>query len=277
MPEPLRGARLVLLVAACVLAAACGGDDDAGSGGDGDGGGGLSAEEQELADAWSLTLQDEDDGFAVGQDDADCMGAAIMLEVGVEPFEEADVTADDIGDDEGQNSPGEVLGAGVISEAQADAVLDAWEECVDLAQMLAESASTEFDLDEDGVACFADGLGEGELARDVLRPSFTSDSDDPPEEALGSIVALLDSCGDGEGGLLVDSIAEELAADGSMCEDVAGCFAQAVYDDLGFDRLAELSASGDFEDADPEAQSEITGALIAAAGACDVPVSAFGG
>jgi hypothetical protein len=260
---------LVLGVVACANEG-----DDAGE----DGPRGLTAEEQDFADAWSTTLQDEEDGFAVPAADADCMGAAIMAELGTKPFEDADVTVAEIGDDSGANSPGEVLGEGVISDEQADAILDSWDEdCVDLAEVLADSAGSDFDLDPEGLACFADGLGEGDLARNLLRPSFTSSSDDPGEEALGQIIGILDACGDGEGGVLVDSIADELAADGSMTEEDAQCIAQGVLDDLGVDRLTELTASGSFEDADPEAQQEITGSLLTAAAECDVPVSAFGG
>ncbi len=268
-----RATSILLLSLALVACSDDGGDDDS-EGGPADVE--LTGEEQEFADAWSATLQDEEDGFAVAAADADCMGAAIMAELGTKPFDDAEVTAADIGDSASANSPGEVLGAGVIGDDQADAIMTSWEDdCIDVPQVLAESASTDFDLDDEGVACFTDGLREADLARRVLRSSFTSDTDRPDDETLGEIVALIDSCGDGEGGLIVDSIAEALAADGSLTEEQAQCLAQAVVDDMGLDRLAELG--GGFENIPPEDQEEVTAALLAAAGACDVPLSAFGG
>ena len=259
--------------------AACGDSDDGGAEGGGDAGGAeLTSAEQEFADAWSTALQDDEDGFGVGADDADCMGAAIMAELGTGPFDDADITPEDLGeDDSGVNSPGEVLGKGTISVEQADAILDVWdEECADLAEVLSASGAGDFELDPEGLACFEDGLREGDLARNLLRPAFTSDDDSPDEESLGMIVTLLESCGDGEGSPIVDSIANELSADGTMSEEDARCIAQAVVDEIGIERLTELTAGGSFDDADPAAQQEITGALLTAAGACDVPIDAFG-
>lgn len=272
--------RLVLAVLSVVVGlGACsddGGDDDDADGGSGGGSGSaeLTSAEQEFADAWSSTLQDAEDGFGVAEGDADCMGAAIMAELGTEPFEDAAVTVADIGaDDTGANSPGELLGAGVITDAQAGAILDAWDaDCTDLADMLSAAADSEFGTDEEGAACFAAGLREGDLARNLLLPAFTSDDDDPPEEVLGQMVALLESCGDEDGGLLVDSIVSDLTADGDMTEGDARCIAQGLIDDVGIDRLSELTAGGSFENADADARAEFTRALITAAGACDVPL-----
>lgn len=268
----MRMRRSLLSLAALVLVVAGCSDDG--------GGGGLSAEEQEFADAWSVTLQDVEDGFAVPEEDADCMGAAIMSELGTGPFDDAEVTPDDIGDAEDANSPGELLGDGVISDAQADAILDVWEDdCVDLPQVLGESAATEFELDEEGVTCFVDGLEEGGLARDVLRSSFTSGSDEPPEESLSDLLNLLQSCGqtEGEGGFIVDSIAESFAAGGNLDEEQSQCVAESVVDAIGIDRLTELFSGGGIEDLPPESQQEFTEAVLGAAEECDVPLSALGG
>lgn len=249
--------------------------------GGGDGGGGdveLSDDAQALADAWSETLQDDEDGFGVEAADADCMGEAIMAELGMAPFEEAGVTASDIGGGDDNNSPGELLGDGVVTTEQADLIIDAWEaDCIDVNELLSTSAGEEFGLDAEGQACFADGLAEDDLARGLLRPSFTSGTDDPDEAILTDVLAIIETCSGGEVSPLVTSIAESLAADGVMTDEQAACIAQAVVDDLGAARLTELTADGDFEDADPAVQQEITGALLDAAGACDVPLSAFGG
>jgi hypothetical protein len=261
---------LVLPLALVAVGSSCSDEGD---------GGGLSSEAQELADAWAVGLEDDEDGFSASPEEAQCMGDAIMAELGMAPFDQAGVTADDIrSDDEEANSPGELLGAGTISEAQSRAILTAWEDdCVDLATLLGESASGDLDLDPDGQACFVDGLGDSGLAEDLLVPSFTSDEDNPDPATATAMLELIDTCSGEEGSLLVSSIAEELAADGSMTEEQAECVASAVVEALGAERLAELSTGGDFDDADPAVQGEIASALIAAAGDCGVPLDSLGG
>src|SRR5688500_18334551 len=148
----MRARRCFTVLSVLVLGlAACG--DDGSDGAGGSAGADLTSEEQEFADAWSLTLQDEENGFGVPAADADCMGTAIMAELGTEPFDDAGVTPADIDSDgeDADNSPGEVLGDGVISDAQADAILDVWDDdCASLPELLAESARNEFELDDDG-------------------------------------------------------------------------------------------------------------------------------
>ena len=93
----------------------------------------------------------------------------------------------------------------MISTEQADTILDGWSECVDVAAVMSESATEEFDLGEDGASCIADGLEEDDLLRDLLRPVFTEDSDDPDEATLTALLELVEACG---GPSLVDSIAK---------------------------------------------------------------------
>lgn len=270
--------RLFVTLLLLIAVAACG--DDGGSGGSEEG---LSAREQAYADAWARSLTDEEAGFSVSDEDADCMGTAIMAELGVEPFVGAEVQPADIGDGEGgdDDSPGELLGAGTVSDEQADAILDAWEGCTDIAASLAQAAVGEFDLDDDGQACVADGLREDDLARKGLKPSFTSDNDEPPAEVISTLVELIDECSGGEGegnGVIIDGIAKELAADGTLTQEQARCVAEQMVDTIGLDRLVELGA-GDtsLDEADPEVQQEVAGAILAAADACGVPLSQLGG
>lgn len=276
----MRARRLTAsLLALTLLGAAACGDD----GGDDE----LTTEEQAYADAWARSLTDEEDGFSVSDEDADCMAAALMAEVGAGPFEEAGVEPADIGDGEqgegDDDSPGELLGAGVITEAQADAILDVWEGCTDLGATLAAAAVGEFDLDEEAEACVADGLREDDLAREGLKPSFTSDDDEPPSEVLTAMVELIDECaGEADGGdgssVIVDGIASSLAADGTLTEEQAQCVAQEMVDVIGLERLMELGAGGgDLETADPAVQQEVASAVLGAAEACDIPLSALGG
>lgn len=270
MPSP-RFLRATLILA-LVGAAACsddGGDEGSSSGDE------LSSEEQAFADAWATTLVEEDDGFAVPQDDADCMATAIVVELGTEPFEEAELEPADIED--ASDSPGELLGAGTITDKQADAILAAWEGCTDLGMMFAEGMGEEMDIDDEAKACLAKGVNEEGLALEGLRPSFTSESSDPSTEVLTAITGLVQECaGSDGGGPLVDSIAESLAADGSITEEQAQCVAQAMIDEIGVDRLIELGVD-DGAQVDPTTQQEMMTSVLAAAESCGVDLEAMGG
>ena len=88
----LRAGRVLFLLGGLALLAACADD------GDGDGGDTGSAptspsDEQAYADAFAASLVDDENGFGVEPDEAECMGEAVMTELGVEPFEEAGVDA----------------------------------------------------------------------------------------------------------------------------------------------------------------------------------------
>ena len=188
------------------------------------------------------------------------MATALMAEIGTEPFDDAGVAPDDI---DPEDTVGELLGTGVITTEQADTIIDGWSECVDVAAVMSESATEEFDLGEDGASCIADGLEEDDLLRDLLRPVFTEGSDDPDEATLTALLELVETCG---GPSLVDSIASDLASGGLMTEEQAQCVAEALFEDLGYAGLAN-----------PEEEAEVTAALVAAAEACGVDPSAFGG
>ena len=129
--------------------AACGSSDDSED---------ASDEEQEFVDAWAVALRDEEEGLPVDAAEAECLATALMAEIGTEPFDDAEVAPDDI---DPEDTVGELVGAGVVSTEQADTILDEWSECIDLAAVMSESATEEFDLGEDGDTCIADGLEGG--------------------------------------------------------------------------------------------------------------------
>ena len=236
---------------------------------------GLSDEEQEYADAFAITLANDDEGLGVEPDDAECMADALMTELGVEPFEEADVQPDDIEPDD-QGSPGELLGDGAVSDDQAKAIVETWDEdCVDVVDVLVESAGSEFDLDPEGKECFAEGLGEGGLATRLLAASFTTSDGTPDEATMTEFLQMMEGCaGDGQSPV-VDAMAESLAEDGTFTDEEAQCIAQGVLDIIGTERMSELFASGDFEELGVDAQNEIAGAMLQAAAGCGLSPSDF--
>lgn len=272
----------VVCIAALVLVvAACGDDDDGGGGGDA--AADLSSEEQAYADAWAATLSDSDeDGFTFDDDEAQCMGNAIMAEIGTGPFDEAGIEPGDIDSDGAEDdSPGEILGAGAISDDEADAILETWDDCTDLNAAFVDLVAAEADIDDDARECIIDGVEESGIVAEGFKASLTTDDSEPPEEVITELVSLMGTCGgdeEGQGGLIVDSIAESLAASGQLDAEQSQCVAQEMVDTIGLDRLVELGVGGgEFENADPEVQQEMASAVLSAAEACDVPLSALGG
>jgi hypothetical protein len=279
----MRRTRLVSVVAVVALLglAACGDDDGGEGGGSSDD---LTTEEQAFADAWAKVLSDtDDDGFVFAEDDAQCMGEAIMAEIGTAPFDDAGLEPADVGgeDDGDDDSPGELLGTGTISDDQATAILDVWDGCTDLNAAFVELLAAGADLDDEAQSCIEDRLDDDDLVRAGFMASLTSEDSEPPPEVATALVTVVGTCGgdgSGQGGLIVDSIAESLAADGRLDETQSQCMAQAMVDAIGMDRLVELGVSGSgLDDAGADEQQELAGAVLEAAEACDVPLSTLGG
>lgn len=239
------------------------------------GDGGLSAREQELADAIAADLSDEDDGFGVDAEGGQCIGEAIMEELGAEPFDDAGVEPEDLAGDE---SPGELLGGGTVSDDTADVIVERWFDCVDLPATFAREASDEFGLDAAGVECFEAALRDNGVLVRYLHVSFTSDDREEAQAVLGAIVGLVQGCTatDEGGGILVDSITASLADDGRLTPEQARCVAQQVVDIVGPERLIEITG-GSFETAPADVQDEFAAAILQATGACGIPPAQLGG
>ena len=261
---------LALVTLAVVILAACGSDAS---------GKELSSEEQAYADAFAKDLADEDDGIGVSGDEADCMATAIMAELGVGPFEKADVDPEDLA---GDDTPGQLLGEGAITKAEATAIFEAWNDCADIAAAFAAGAKDQFDADADSVGCLEAGLRKGNTLRDYMVASFTSgDEPDPSKPPLADLISLVVDCTSdsetGAGGALVDSIAESLAAGSELTAEQARCMAQSIVDIVGTEALIAGGASGDFSGASPELQQQVVAAVTTAAESCDVPIDKLGG
>jgi hypothetical protein len=255
-------AAVVSLFLLAGLTAACSSDDE-----------GLSDEEQEYADAFAEDMTEDEDGFGVTDDESACMAESVMAELGVEPFEEADVEPADLRGDE---TPGQLLGEGAVSDDQADTIAEEWEDCADLPASLAASLASEGDLDDDATQCIEEGMAEGDIVHDFVTGSFTSAEEPSPEDpAFGAILDLLTECTtdeDGSGGVLVDSIAESLAAGGAIPPDQAQCVAQSVVDAVGEETILQQG-----DEPSPEAQAALQQALLDAGQECGVDPAVLGG
>jgi hypothetical protein len=261
---------VVALLAVGVTACGKGGGDELRAGRK------LSEPEQKFADAFAKDLADEDDGFGVDATSGQCIGEAIMGIVGIKPFDTAELEPKDLAGDE---TPGELLGAGAVSQAQATDIVTAWNGCVDLPKVFAEQASGEFKLDAAGQSCFEGELRKSKVLDRYVAVSFTKDDADASRDVLQDIVGLVQGCSaqGGEGGVLVDSIAASLGQSGLIDAVESRCMAQAVVDTMGADHLLEVTKSGSFADAEPAVRAEFEAALRGAATTCDVPLSKLGG
>ena len=259
---------LAAALAALALVAACSGGGD----------GGLSDEEQSYADAFAADFASDDDGIGVTEEEAECMSAAILEEVGVGPFDDAEVSPEDLA---GDDTPGELLGDGAISEEQAADIYAAWGDCADIPAAFAAGAEEQFDADAEAVECLEDGLREGDALEQYMVESFTSGEEpDPGSPGLSAIITLITECTAGEGGTggaLVESITTSLTEGGQLTEDQARCIAQGVVDAIGVEALLQGGLSESFESASPELQQQVIQALTEAAETCNVPLAQLGG
>jgi hypothetical protein len=252
-----RSSRLAIAFAlvALVSTAACSSDDE-----------GLSKEEQEYADVISADMRDDEAGMDVTQEEADCMGEAVMAELGTDPFEEKDLEPKDL---EGDETPGQLLGEGAVSDDQAGTIADAWTDCSDLPKALTASLTDSMELDDEEAQCVEDGLGKGDIVTNYLKTFFTSETEptpsDPDFKALLDLVTDCTAEEDGSGGLVVDGIAQSLAASGAITEDQAQCMAQSIVDEIGADAILEASS-----DPSADLEAQMNQAVLTAAEGCGV-------
>ena len=263
-PRALTVVVLAILVPTLAVAA-CGGGDD-----------GLSAEEQRYADAFARDLADGDDGLAVDDEEGQCVGDAIMRELGTGPFKEAKVEPADLAGDE---SPGELLGKGAVSDDQAKVIAEEWNECVDLPDVFAHQASDQF-VARRGRRRLLRGRAPRELgARRVpprvvherrrrRRPGGAEPDRGPRAAVLGRRAAT--------GGVLVDAIAASLAEDGTLTSEEATCVAQHVVDEVGADKLVGIGGGESLADAPEDVQKDFATAIVNAAESCGLDLSKIG-
>lgn len=251
----------VLLALAALVVAACSDDE------------GLSKEEQEYADVISADMTNDEEGMDVTEEEADCMAEAVMGELGAEPFKENDVEPKDL---EGDETPGQLLGEGVVSDDQATTIADAWGECSDLPKALSASLTESMELEDEAAQCVEEGLGDGDIVRDYLKAFFTNESEPSPSDpGFAALLDLVTECTageDGSGGLIVDGIAESLAASGAVSEEQAQCVAQSIVDEIGADVIMEAST-----DPTPELEAQMNQAVLTAAEGCGVTPEQLGG
>ena len=162
-----------------------------------------------------------------------------------------------------------------MTDDQAEAILEEWDDCVDL-PALRPRGERPILLDEDGVACFEDELREAGPRRLPPR-SFTSDDADAGRAMLNQIVGLCSRAGPGgTGGVLVDAIAESFADHGTLDLGRGPCMAQHVRRRLGADKLVGIGGGELLADAPEDVQKDFATVLLNAAESGDLDLSKIG-
>lgn len=172
---------------------ACGGDDDdsadegkdetSESGDDGGGGDG-----QAYVDAIMETSEGDE---TLSEDQNRCFAEAVVAGLGVEAFEAAGVTPDDIRENP-DDSPTD-LGL-EFSEEQADGFWDAANTCVDVRELFLESMSQGQELTDAQKTCLGEGLDE-EFIKTMFLASFTEDTQSFDEETTAKLTEVMSTCG----------------------------------------------------------------------------------
>lgn len=234
---------LIAAAAAVLLLGACGDDGDAlGAGGDIE----LSAEEQTQADRVAAsTLDDEgDDGPQITPEEADCLGANVVRELGVERTTAIDWDADD--------SP--------LTEADAPGVAKAFVACVDVRPLFTAGFAEDGEFTEEQAGCVADELSDDELEA-ILAVTLADPDASPPLEVAEPLADTLIQCLDFDA-LLVEEFASE---DGTaISEESAQCLADAVPEDL----VRSAALAGITGQDLPEEEAAFERAVLAAAADC---------
>jgi len=170
--------RIIGLVASLVLVVTACGDDS---------GNALSDDEQAVADAVvEFILADEDFSTRpLSEDEGRCLAESTVQRIGVEGLAEIGITADSVPDD----NPFE--GA---SGDKVDAFLDAYFDCLDLAELFASELAADGTLSEDSVGCLADELSEGDLLREMLRSSIVGEEFDDDAELMRGFLEIMVAC-----------------------------------------------------------------------------------
>lgn len=258
----------VVIAVLAALVAGCGGGDDEEP---------LTAEEQRYASAFARDLSDGDDGVATTAEQAQCIGQGILRVLSARPFHEAGIEPEDL---EGDESPGQLLGAGTVSEAEADEIADRWLRCVDLAKDFVARARGLVELDASGRACFEEALRDSGLLHDYLTVSFTSADPADVLAVTTQITGLLADCAP-EGvtstttaaagdAATADRLAELLVQQYAVAPADARCLADGIISRVSAEDLQLMVTAGGPSGPTDAARVRVAEAMRAASGACDV-------
>lgn len=178
----------ILLSSLLLVAAACGDDD----GGDGDGG--LSSAEQKYVDA-AMAQFDPEEAEPLTEPEARCVVSSMVTSLGVDRLEELGITPETFGSEDGAPFPEN------LTEAEAEGVVDGFDECLDLGALFAESMAQDDTLDDETKQCLADAFDSDTVRRlfvTMLSQGEDALTEDP--ELLQDIMGVFTQCPGALGG-----------------------------------------------------------------------------
>lgn len=154
------------LVALTVVAGACGSDD--------------SGSDSALVAPLSAEFQAEGD-LASSAEEGDCIAGKIVSGIGEDELLEKGLTPEDAGDIDDYD----------WSEGEADVIVGAVEDCVDIKKAL--QTSLEEDFSSEDAACLVDGL-DGDLILEAMKLTIVDPNAEPDDRFLEAFTAAAVEC-----------------------------------------------------------------------------------
>lgn len=164
------------------LLAACGG---------GGGSSNVSGAEKPYVDA-VITSIEQDETMPLTDDEVECLATEMVGVIGVDGFEKAGLSPDDI-------ASGADLGdAGVLSDGQASELVDVFfsGDCFDFVDLLAQSFMSEEGggLNEEQARCVGEKFVENDAFKDAFVASLTGNQEVDPNAAVGDVFEIFAAC-----------------------------------------------------------------------------------
>ena len=145
------------------------------------GGGG---DEAQAAEAISASMMEQDEeSFAVDQDQADCVGEGMVDEIGVDQLQDYGMLTDDL---EVDDTVGEVT----MSEEDADAAAEVFVGCVDAAEMFTEEIAADDELTAEQQECIGEVMDE-ETLTELFSMMFQGKEDEGMNDLVGPLMACM--------------------------------------------------------------------------------------
>ena len=160
---------LLAVVAAVFLLGACGDDGDGGDSGS------SSASETSVATI-KASLLDDEGGFALSEDDAQCVAENVASTLGDERVEAIDWDSSDV----------------VFERDEAEQIADDFGDCVELPTLFVQSLLADEDVADSSRDCLSDELDDGDV-KELFVIGFSGDADGF-EEAFAPVDEALQSC-----------------------------------------------------------------------------------
>lgn len=172
---------VALVVGSALVVVACGG---------GDGGPALDGDEQALADLIASEILEDDEGDAppFTADQAQCIGDESVGAIGFDRLVE-------VGLGPGALEAGTELQDVDLPDAEVDAIVDVYFDCVDVKALFTEGMLQTGDVSEDSAECVADGIDDRFVRtalEEGIRGEDSSLEEDP--ELLQSLLRVMTDC-----------------------------------------------------------------------------------